>query len=228
MSRYLLINILTVLFPLILTFENKIKFYKKLPALLLSILIVSSAYIIWDVIATMRGDWGFNPEFLTGIYFFNLPLEEILFFITVPYSCVFILETVNLYIKEQELKFNRFLFTGLGVMLAIAAVPFYSQYYTFTVMLFSAAFLIYTSLFSPEILRSSNYFISIGITYIPFLVVNYFLTAPPIVWYSDEAIWGGRFITIPYEDFFYSFSMISWWYYFYLLFKKKFAKVDSH
>jgi hypothetical protein len=39
------------------------------------------------------------------------------------------------------------------------------------------------------------------------------LTALPVVPYNPTAIWGPRFITIPLEDFFYNYSLLS----FYLL-----------
>jgi len=90
MSRYLLINLLTVIFPVILSFEKKISFYRKFRFYLYSVLVVSPVYLVWDAIATSRGDWGFSPEYLAGVYLFGLPLEEILFFVTVPYSCLFI------------------------------------------------------------------------------------------------------------------------------------------
>ncbi len=220
MSRYLLINLLTVLFPVILSFEQKIAFYKKFRFYLFSILTVSPVYLVWDAIATSRGDWGFSAEYLVGVHFIGLPLEEILFFVTVPYSCLFIYETIKLYIPEKELPFNKYYYYLAGAVLIMAAGNYSSQYYTSTVMIFSAAFLIVAATFKPVILRSRVYWISMAVTYLPFLLVNYFLTAPPIVWYSPEAIWGVRFTTIPAEDFFYSFSMISWWFFFYLLYKK--------
>ncbi len=67
MSEYLIINILIIIVPLFLSFEKKIKFYKKFPQLLISIIIVGGAFIIWDAAAANRGDWMFNPEFVNGL-----------------------------------------------------------------------------------------------------------------------------------------------------------------
>jgi lycopene cyclase domain-containing protein len=221
MSTYLLINILIIFFPLILSFDKNLRFYKKVPYYLQSIAFISTAYIIWDVIATEHGDWAFSPEHLIGFYIFGLPLEEILFFITVPYSCIFIYETVLFYVKESKLNLNYKLFLIPAALLIIFGIIFYDQNYTFTVSIFAAAFFIGAILFNKSLLASRNFWITILIGFIPFLIVNYFLTSIPVVIYNEAAFSGKRFITIPYEDFLYSFSMISLWILFYELAKGK-------
>lgn len=215
MSTYLIINILIIFFPLILSFDKNLTYYKKIPKLIFSILIVSTAYIIWDSIATKRGDWAFSPEHLIGIYFFGLPIEEILFFITVPYSCVFIYETVKFYVKGKEFRLNKNFFLGAALLLLIIAIVFNYQHYTFTVTIFTAIFFIITIFIKPQLLNSYHYWLTMLISFVPFLIVNYFLTSIPVVTYNDAAFFGKRFITIPLEDFLYSFSMISLWILFY-------------
>lgn len=215
MSTYLIINILIIFFPLILSFDKNLTYYKNIPKLIFSILIVSTAYIIWDSIATQRGDWAFSPEHLIGIYFFGLPIEEILFFITVPYSCVFIYETVKFYVKGKEFRLNKIFFLGVALLLLIIAIVFNYQHYTFTVTIFTAIFLILTIFIKPQLLNSYHYWLTMLISFVPFLIVNYFLTSIPVVTYNDAAFFGKRFITIPLEDFLYSFSMISLWILFY-------------
>jgi lycopene cyclase domain-containing protein len=68
-----------------------------------------------------------------------------------------------------------------------------------------------------KLINSRNFWITIFITYIPFLIVNYILTSVPIVTYNSEAFWNIRITTIPLEDFIYSFSMIALWILFYEL-----------
>ena len=219
MSEYLIINILIIIVPLSLSFEKNLKFYKKVKSVLKSILIVSSAFIIWDVIATERGDWAFNPDYLIGVKFFGLPIEEILFFITVPYACIFIFETVKFYIKEKTLKLNENILLFISFIIVFISVLNYERDYTFTVSLFTAASILLLKSLGKDLFVSKNFWLTLIISYIPFFIVNYFLTSIPIVTYNSLSFSDVRFITIPVEDFFYSFSMISMWILFYHLFE---------
>ncbi len=211
MSTYLLINFFIILFPLLLSFDKKTAYYKNLLGVFISTAIVGIVFLIWDSVAVTRGDWSFNREFLTGIYLFNLPLEEVLFFITVPYSCIFIYEVLRNYVGEKKLKVGNTFIFFTALIFIISAIIFRDQYYTFTVLLFTSLFLL-TGLFRfNSLLRSKIYWFTILLSYIPFLAVNYLLTSLPVVKYNINAIWGLRFTTIPVEDFFYSYSMISFW-----------------
>ncbi len=84
---YLLINVFIIAVPLVLTFDKRTVYYRQIPAVAFSIGVVSTFYLIWDVIVTARGEWSFNSKYLTGVQLLNIPLEEMLFFLTVPYSC---------------------------------------------------------------------------------------------------------------------------------------------
>lgn len=221
MSTYLLINILIILFPLVLSFDKNLRFYKKVKYVLASILIVSPAYIIWDIIATDRGDWAFSKNHLLGIYIFNLPLEEILFFITVPYSCIFIYETIRFYLRDKEYSVTKNILSIPVIILILLALVFNKYTYTFTVLLFTAAFFLLAILINYSLLNSKVFWISILICFIPFFIVNYYLTSIPVVTYNDLAFSAVRVITIPLEDFLYSFSMVALWILFYEFFRIK-------
>lgn len=195
--------------PIVLSFEKKIQFYKKYFSLFLSIIIVGSIFIIWDSIATVRGDWSFNDEYILGVKYFDLPVEEILFFISVPFASIFLYETIKLYFKPKERELSNELIWAILIIFIVAALRYYYQYYTSTVLIFCAV-VVTLNLFNIfAVFASRIFWIWIGFMYLPFFVVNYILTSLPIVTYSPQAIWGIRLLTIPLEDFFYSFSMLS-------------------
>lgn len=217
MSEYLVINILIIAVPLILSFEKKIQFISKLPFVLISIIITGGVYILWDVIATARGDWAFNPVYISGLKIFNLPIEEILFFITVPYACLFIYETGKLYLKENEIKINKYIFYSAILLFFVFAFLNFERNYTFLALFSTGLFLLSAKIFTPFILKSKIYWLFIAFSFIPFFTVNYILTSLPIVTYSSDVILGIRITTIPLEDFFYSYSMLSFYLLFYLI-----------
>jgi lycopene cyclase domain-containing protein len=214
MGEYLLLNILVISVPLILTFEKKLTFYKNIFPLFISIFTVGGSYIVWDIFATARGDWDFNPEYLISIKIFNLPLEEILFFVTVPYGIIFLYETFIFYSPSiEEFKINTYYILMIGIIIALLSILFSDQPYTFYVILSVGLFFIASPFIYKKLLQSVRFWQFIILTYIPFFAMNYILTSLPIVTYGENAIWGNRILTIPVEDFLYSFSLLS----FYLL-----------
>ena len=168
-------------------------------------------YIIWDSYFTSRGVWSFNPDYITGINYFGLPIEEILFFFIVPYCCVFIYECIRCYfpgIKETKAT-NDFL-KALAALLLIFGLIFHQKSYTASTFLllsvFIGIFFVLKKYF--QAFNSSVFIISYAIILIPFLVVNGFLTALPVVLYNDNENLGIRIYTIPFEDIFYGMLLI--------------------
>ncbi len=225
--NYILLDFLIIIFPLIFSFKWKFKYYKFYKPLLASIIIVGGTYIIWDVIVTYRGDWWFNHKYLLGFEIAGLPIEEILFFVTVPYACIFIYENLNHFIGEKEVPFNKWFYLILFGAFLCGGLVFYYQDYTILSLFSCAVFFLTASTLYPEILKSRLYWMYIVLSFIPFLIFNYLLTSIPIVLYNPNAMWGnmqawnGRITTIPVEDFFYNFSMLSFYLLIYIYFKKR-------
>ena len=95
--EYLIVLAICIAGPLALSFSKKLVFYRLPMRLLFSILIPMSFFIGWDFIATDRGHWSFNEKYITGVYIFNLPVEEVLFFIVIPFCALFSWEVVKYY-----------------------------------------------------------------------------------------------------------------------------------
>jgi len=87
---YLLINFLSVIFPLILSFDSRVRYYRSWKFIWPGLFLTGILFLAWDIFFTVKSVWSFNPNYILGINFFRLPLEEILFFLTIPFSCIFI------------------------------------------------------------------------------------------------------------------------------------------
>lgn len=93
---YIVINMATLFFPFLLSFDKKVHYYKQWKALLPATAIIGAFFILWDVFFTAKGVWGFNPKYYYTTIL-GLPIGEWLFFVTVPYACVFIFDCLNAY-----------------------------------------------------------------------------------------------------------------------------------
>lgn len=99
MSKYMMVLVLSGIVPFVLSFWPPLKFYRNLKALFCSIAIILLVFGSWDVFATYKGHWSFNPHGVLGIRIINLPLEEVLFFVVIPFCCIFTWEVLK-YINE--------------------------------------------------------------------------------------------------------------------------------
>ena len=210
---YLLLNLFIIAVPAWYTPDKRTAYYRCLPALAFSIAVVSTCYLLWDILVTARGEWSFNSKYLTGVQILNIPLEEVLFFITVPYSCLFIYEVVLYATKRSEFRLPASIIIAVILALIAASFAFYLQGYTAKALASCAFFLVIAFLFDRPLIQSKQYWLWLAICYVPFLIINTVLTALPVVEYHSKAIWGLRVGTIPLEDFFYNYAMLS----FYLL-----------
>ena len=210
---YLVLNLFIIAVPLWYTPDKRTAYYRRLPALGFSIAVVSTCYLLWDILVTARGEWSFNSKYLTGVQILNIPLEEVLFFISVPYSCLFIYEVVLYATKSSKLRLPPSVVIAMIFALLAASLAFYPQGYTAKALASCALFLTTSLLFDRPLIKGKQYWIWLAICYVPFLIINTVLTALPVVEYNSKAIWGLRVGTIPLEDFFYNFAMLS----FYLL-----------
>ena len=220
---YLLINVFIIAVPLALTFDKRTAYYRQIPAVGFSTAVVSACYLIWDVLVTAHGEWSFNGKYLTGVHLLNIPLEEVLFFITVPYSCLFIYEVVLYASKDRFYKMSTPILITAIVLLAAASLALRDQGYTSKALASCSFFLAVAYWWDRPLLTSRRYWTWLAICYIPFLLVNSVLTALPVVQYNPAAIFGLRVFTIPVEDFFYNYAMLSFYLLFYRMRRKSLA-----
>ncbi len=209
---YLTIDILSFIFPFLFSFYPKAPFYRKWKYLVVSTLITLIIFTVWDQWFTNLGIWGFNPNYVLGIYFFNLPMEEVLFFICIPYACVFTYEALNYLVKKDYLfRYHKTITTILIFILLIVAILNFYKWYTTTTFILLSALLVFLT-FRTNASYMGRFYFAFLIIIFPFLVVNGILTGAfienEVVWYNNDANLGLRLGTIPVEDVFYGMLML--------------------
>jgi len=208
---YFLILAASLAGPLALSFDKKVAFYKNWKFVFPAMIIPALLYMAWDIYFTTKGVWSFNEAYITGIKLYNLPLEEVLFFFVVPYCCTFIYACVRSYFPKLVNKKTADLFLIiLAVLLFVTGVVYADRYYTSWTFIFTGAFilLLYSVRKNFESFDAVSFLISYAISLIPFLIVNGFLTAIPVVLYNNAENLGIRIYTIPFEDAFYGMLLV--------------------
>jgi len=161
---------------------------------------------------TELGVWGFNEKYVTGQYIFNLPVEEVLFFICIPYACLFTYFVFNQLIeRDYFFPHHELISSALIIVSLILGIYFMERAYTSVTFLLTGFFLAYHMLkVRPRYM--GRFYFSYLVLLVPFLIVNGTLTGAftdePVVWYNNNENTGVRIMTIPVEDIFYGMMMV--------------------
>jgi lycopene cyclase domain-containing protein len=228
---YLLVDLAAISVPLLFSFHPKIGLYKKWHLMWPAILISTVPFIIWDSYFTKIGVWGFTPKYLVGTYFFDLPIEEILFFICIPYACLFTYYCFRIYYtSEYGIKSEAFISWFFTLCCIFLAFNFQDRHYTFYTAVGLMVFLLFLQ-FIAKVKWLSLFYFSHMFLLIPFFIVNGILTGTgldePIVWYNNGENMGIRLLTIPAEDIFYGMLMLLLNTFLFEFFLKKFDAAPS-
>jgi len=212
MYLYLLLNIASFSIPFFYSFEKKMNFIHNWKSVFLAIFLVAIPFLIWDVLFTQNGVWGFNPQYHLNLLIFGLPIEEILFFICIPYASIFTHYAIGYFFPNLQLskKLTNYITLILFVVATMVLIFNTDLWYTFINLLVFVALLAYSLLSKNTILQ--KFYITFLVILIPFFIVNGILTGSfienEVVWYNNAENLGIRLGTIPVEDIFYAFSML--------------------
>ncbi len=223
---YLILNLLAISIPFFNSFDKRANFSKKWKYFFPACFLTGFFFISWDVYFTDWGVWGFNPRYLTGVTIINLPLEEWLFFITIPYACVFTYEAIKYLFKDQPLEKGSIWITWV-LAIGLLTIAFFNldKLYTATTFILTGVFLLMHLLIWKSKFMG-HFYIAFAFIIIPFFVINGILTGSwiedQVVWYNNSENLGIRMFTIPVEDAFYGLLLILMNVSFYEGFQKKY------
>ncbi len=207
--EYLLFNLTVVLGPVASQFSRQIKSVSRWRLKLLVNVIVMIPYVIWDALVA-GSHWQFNTVYTLDFRFFSLPIEEWLFFITVPFGCLLVWETLpqvdRWLARLRSLRHIRnVLYAALPVGIWVFSTG--KQYTGLVLCCFGFVGLMDMLLRTDLLLRPKTY-LYLAIVAGLILVFNGYLTARPVVMYGEVYQMGYRIWTIPIEDFGYGFTLM--------------------
>ncbi|MCH2198954.1 MAG: lycopene cyclase domain-containing protein [Flavobacteriales bacterium] len=221
---YLAVNLGSLAVPLLLSFDKRVAFYKSWKYFWPANLITLIFFIVWDVLFANAGIWGFNNDYLMGPRILGLPVEEWLFFICIPYACVFLYETFKAWIPGEPFKkWGKPAVYGMAALCILLMATNVGKHYTFFTTLFTFIGLLVMIRWRPQWLGwfAFTYLIIL----IPFLLANGILTgldfwqypilnstpeivSDQIVWYNNDHNLGFRIFSVPIDDTVYGFLLI--------------------
>ena len=201
---YLIVHLITIVPVFMLSFDKKVHFYKSWRFMWQGGLAVGLFFIAWDMWKTHLGIWSFNRDYVLGYYLYNLPFEELLFFVTVPYACLFIYECLN---KYYSFTTPNMIVQAISVLLffllLFITVQGFEHTYTFVTGVIALAYLTYHMAYESLVVRM-RFYIAFLVTLLPFFVVDGILTGAfqqePVVLYNPKEFLGLRIGSVPLED----------------------------
>lgn len=167
-------------------------------------------FLMWDYFFTKFHIWGFNDRYIIGWKIFQLPVEEILFFIIMPFACLFIYECLNYYFPTDWLRpLATSISAALTTLLVITAVIHRQKLYTMTSCTAAASALLFAWI--TKFPHMGKFYRMYLVVCLPFFIVNGTLTYLPVVWYDNNHTLGVRLVSIPLEDTIYLLAMLLWY-----------------
>ncbi|HVU98704.1 MAG TPA: lycopene cyclase domain-containing protein [Puia sp.] len=222
---YLCIDLLAVIVCFLFSFDRRIRFYPYFGIVLKSMLLVALPFIAWDAWFTARGVWWFREQYTLGMSMLGLPVEEWLFFICIPFSCLFTFFCLDRFVNlDWTAKYQPAVVWILLGLLTVTIALHLERLYPLVTGLFTVAVLVFL-----HFIAKVTWLAKATLTYIllmpGFFLVNGVLTGTglraPIVNYNPAEIMNVRILTIPVEDMVYGYALILLNLYFFLLFRKR-------
>lgn len=224
-NEYFFLNIIILLSSSLGIYFTKKANFPKLVIALRAILTVSLPYLFWDWVVTNRW-WQFNPRFILNLMVGPLPVEEILFFAIVPWSCLVIWVNLRSYFVESV---NFPIEEGVFFLsLLLASTSFiYSWWYTLTISILLIIFSIVSKV-NSHWMRQKNSLLFLLLCFVLTIIFNGYLTARPIVIYEPSVKSNLNLLTIPSEDIVYGLVLVGLTAQFYDFYTKRLSTSEKN
>ena len=207
MYEYLIFNIIIISCPFIVIILRPQIPLPPLKETCIAISIPAALFIIWDQIVTGYF-WSFNQAYITHIYAGRIPFEELLFFFTTSYTCLFVWSVVKKIYSPEIIP--SYISKVILILCTISAALALSGklWYTFLVMTGTSI-----TIYIDHLLKTNIYITKRSYQFMILIICltalfNSYLTWRPVVIYNRFVKTNIMVGTIPVEDFIYGLVFI--------------------
>lgn len=203
--EYLLFDLFIFIFSWIGALSYPKKILPRVRPMIVDTAIVALFFIVWDQVVTGWW-WRFNPVYTLGILIGNLPIEEVLFFLIIPSSCLLIWVNLRVHTYDQwQWPVEQLVGVGLVVLTFISLAQ--GWWYTMTVCGLGVGICVWSA-WTLKFLRKRAVSMWIGLVVVLTLIFNGYLTWRPVVLYEQSVKSGVMIGTIPVEDMLYGLILV--------------------
>ncbi len=208
---YMGVLLFAISYPLSQSFEHRIRYASQWYALFPALIISAAIFIVWDSWFTRLGVWEFNPRYVLGLFLFDLPIEEWLFFFIIPFACVFIYEVLIYFFPKDIFRSagKPFVYVMVPVLVGFALLHLDKWYTSVNFLVGAFVLLAHFMAFNDRYL--GRFLLAYLFHLIPFILCNGILTGgmteEPVVIYNNAENLDIRIWTVPVEDLIYSMSL---------------------
>ncbi|MCF7805402.1 MAG: lycopene cyclase domain-containing protein [Candidatus Marinimicrobia bacterium] len=206
--EYLIFNAIVAAGPVALSFERTVRYVTKWRAAIIASVTAALPFLLWDLLVAGK-HWQFSEDHTLASLGFLLPPGEILFFLTVPFACLFIWEVLRkrewALLKRTSLIYPIFYAIGAAGILFLIVT---SRDYTALVLITIGVVALADRFSGAQLLTQKVTYTFLAIVTGLILVFNGYLTARPVVLYNPDVLSGLKIFTIPVEDFLYGYGLI--------------------
>ena len=190
--------------PFAASFHPKTPLYKQWKNVGVAMLITAIFFIAWRGVMAEMGVWNFNTRYLVGSFIGTLPVEELLYFIAIPYACIFTYFALNQFIEKDPLfPHQEVISSVMIVVLLIAGLYHKHRLYAGPLFLLLGGFLAFQMLkLRPRYM--GKFYLAFLVLLIPLTILHGafsgWFTDEPIVRFGEVHTIGAKLGSIPLED----------------------------
>lgn len=205
---YLLADLLLLIVPVILFSNKKVNFAQNSKFIILAVLINVFAFSVPTEFLTQLKVIVFQPQYLSGITLWELPIEELLLSMVLPLTGISIYSYLN--VRYPDNTPEKYSLALSNVMLGVCiAMLYFGHQKLYTVFTFAIllVFLLYIE-FVNKIRFMYRFYRAYVVSILPFLLMYGFLCARSVLQFNMAETLDFNLLHIPFESFFYYMAML--------------------